>query len=397
MKPQYVFENSGDRASGIFLEIREPNSIALPIPPERSPANLLFSLCLYLTNQTLKPWKINSDSTIVAELINSEGNTLEEAASYTDRGNNLNQCDRGYNFMNKIGEFISNLIQDITRRGNSWVSPKESICIFVTAEICQKKDYLQLILFIDRYPYKNIVIFDRLKPEDYQLRFIYRSQTDRTQSQRLTKILQATNTRRITGDRLVTPFVNLRLLESKTNDKRIEVDGIEFKTLLPETTLSLPKHDNSAEKLVKIGIQINNNHSTDFYFNFYSTLIPTLIHSNGLEIPASYSTDILQTMVVSDLILADSGKTITFFPHAKLSSHRDGRRLKLKIDAGDGGDWTFFHLNPGQYFLRLTYKNRSVETTVYDPIAKQSIQFQNLWKGMVLLPLVALNLERQSF
>ncbi|NES70105.1 MAG: hypothetical protein F6K24_35280 [Okeania sp. SIO2D1] len=43
--------------------------------------------------------------------------------------------------------------------------------------------------------------------------------------------------------------------------------------------------------------------------------------------------------------------------------------------------------------LQLTYKNKSAQTTVYDRITEKGISFKKLWRGMVLVPFVELNLE----
>ncbi|NES73962.1 MAG: hypothetical protein F6K24_56650 [Okeania sp. SIO2D1] len=105
---------------------------------------------------------------------------------------------------------------------------------------------------------------------------------------------------------------------SKPNDKAIEVDAICFETLLPETVLNLPEKKSGVETSVKIGIRITNNSNNDFYFNFYSTLIPQLIVPNWQIVQEYYTSNFLKRILVSDLLLVVPGKSITFFPHAKL-------------------------------------------------------------------------------
>jgi len=393
MKSHEPFSNSLDRANGIYLEIWEPDLIVLPIPERTLPASISFQLGLKLTNQTVKPWKIDADKIIIPELITSDGKILERELNTDHQKNEANTPYKGDNLVNRVVYSISSLIDDLARRGISWVSPKTAIFISIDAEICWEKDLLQLQLLTNRCQALNRSCFDALNVGSYELRFIYyESSKDQTKYQPKEEILQLRNGKQRKGDRLTTPLINLRLVETKPNDKIIEVDGIRFETTLPETVIRLPEKENGIETSVQIGIRITNNSNTDFCFNFYNTLIPELITSNGEIIKKDYTSDFLKRMLVSDILLAVPGKSIDFFPNAKLLCKKNGQ-FKLKIAAGDGGDWIFNNLKAGRYWLRLTYKNKSVETRVEDRNTKNIILFKKLWRGMVLVPLVALDLE----
>jgi hypothetical protein len=391
MKSHEPFSNSLDRANGIYLEIWEPDLIVLPIPERTLPASISFRLGLKLTNQTVKPWKIDSDKIIIPELITFDGKILERGLNTDHQKNEANTLYKGDKLVDKVVYSISSLIDDLARRGISWVSPKTAIFISISAKVCWENDLLQLQLLTNRCQALNSSCFDALNVGSYQLRFIYESSKDRTKNKPRQEILQLRNTKQTKGDRLTTPFVNLRLVKTKPNDKAIEVDGIRFETTLPETVISLPEKDNGIETSVPIGIRITNNSKTDFYFNFYNTLIPEIITSNGEIIKKYYTSNFLKRMLLSDILLAVPGKSINFFPNAKLLCKKD-RQLKLKIAAGDGGYWIFDNLKAGRYWLRLTYKNKSVETRVEDRNAKKIILFKKVWRGMVLGSLVALDL-----
>ncbi|MBP0011127.1 MULTISPECIES: hypothetical protein [unclassified Roseofilum] len=395
MKSHEPFSNTLDRANGIHLEIWEPSLIVLPIPQRTLPESISFGLWLKLTNQTLKPWEIDSDQIIIPELIASDGKILERELNTDPQRNEANTPYKGDNLVNRVVYSISSLIDNLTRRGISWVSSKTAIFISIVAKVCWEKDLLQLQLLTNRCQALNSSCFDALNGGSYQLRFIYESSRDRAKYQPKEEILQLRNTKQRKGDRLTTPFVNLRLVETKPNDKAIEVDGIRFETTLPETVLSLPEKKNGMEKSVQIGILITNNSHTDFYFSFYSALIPELLSPDGQTVQTDYSTFHLKRILASDQLLSLPGKSITFFPDAKLLWNRDGN-FNLKIDAGDGGDWMFENLKPGRYWLRLTYKNEATEITVCDRIQRKRTLFKNLWRGMVLLPLIELHLETQS-
>ena len=387
MKPAELFDNNNE-ANSVLLEIWEPNLIVLPIPEKTPRANISFQLWLKLTNQTLKPWKIHPDPIITPELIASDGKVL--AKKLTSQNREIYAEDnipyRRDNLVNKVVDFMSNLIDYLARRNISWLNPKTAISIPIAAKIYWEKDLLQLHLLI------NTSFFDALKPENYQLRFIYES-SNQTKLKPVKFPFQTINKKTIKGDRLTTSFVSLRLVElAKPNDKEIEVDGIRFETILPETVLTLPEKKSGVETSVKIGIRITNNSNTDFYFNFYGTLIPQLITPNWQIIKEYYTSNFLKSRLVSDLLLAVAGKSITFFPNAQLLWKKNDQFL-LKIAAGDGGSWIFDNLKAGRYLLQLTYKNKSAQTTVYDRITKKGISFKKLWRRMVLVPLVELDLE----
>ncbi len=241
MKSAELFDNNNDEANSILLEIWEPNLIVLPIPERTTGANISLRLWLKLINQTLKPWKIHPDGIIIPELIAPDGKFLERELTTDNRENEANRPYQGDNLVNKVVYFISNLIDNFAKRGISWVSPKRGTFISITANICWKKDLLQLKLLTNRYQALNSSFFDGLKPENYQLRFIY-SSSSKIKPQSEKETLQARNIKQIKGDRLTTSFVNLRLVElTKPNDRAVEVDGIRFETILPETVLNLPE------------------------------------------------------------------------------------------------------------------------------------------------------------
>ena len=396
MKSHESFSNTLDRANGIHLEIWEPSLIVLPIPQRTLPESISFGLWLKLTNQTVKPWKIDADKIIIPELITSDGKILERRLNTDHQKNEANTPYKGGNLVNRVVYSISSLIDDLARRGISWVSPKTAIFISIDAEICWKKDLLQLQLLTNRCQALNSSCFDALNVGSYQLRFIYESSSNQTKYQPKEGILQLRNAKQRKGDRLTTPFVNLRLVETKPNDKAIEVDGIRFETTLPETVISLPEKDNGIETSVPIGIRITNNTNTDFYFDFYGTLNPELMTCNGQIMNSYYTSPRLKSRLVSDLLFSLAGKSITFFPYTKLFWDRRGK-LKLRIDLGDGGNLTFENIQAGRCWIRFTYKNKSVETIAYDPIRKERVLFESLWRGMVLVPLVELHLETRSF
>ncbi|MEO1428044.1 MAG: hypothetical protein AAFV71_03060 [Cyanobacteria bacterium J06633_8] len=160
-----------------------------------------------------------------------------------------------------------------------------------------------------------------------------------------------------------TSFNNFHLvqpLENKPN--AIEIDDIQFETLVPEKVLIIPEKESEAETSVKIGIKITNNSQNPYRFDFYSTLIPQIIGVNGELLSKAGSSEQLRANTKSDYPLAMPGECVTRFPSAKLLWHCD--QLKLKIATGYGGFYFFNSLQAGEYLIRFVYiKNNSFTTS----------------------------------
>lgn len=381
MTSEQSFNNNTSEAGGVLLEIWEPDSIVLPIPEKSPLAHGSFRLWLRLTNNTLRAWFFNGDRLITPELVAADGKVLKRKL--------MAKAQEVYkeNWAKKIVGFISKKIDYFRKKDASWVHPQRPRYISISAQICWKKDSLKLQLSARdslglNYSY-YFWVFEGLKPGNYRLRFS-------SESGSKSKVKGGRNSNVRKGDRLTTSFVNLRLVElTKPNDKAIEVDGIRFQAIAPETVLMLP--DKKVKTSVKVGLRITNNTQTNFTFGFYSTLIPELITPNWQRVDRYGSSNFLKTQLTSDFLLATPEKSVTFFPNAKLF-WRKNDLWTLKIAIGDGGYWYFDNLKAGRYWLRFVYKNSDAETRAYDEKTKEIMSIENLWRGMVLVPFVELNL-----
>ncbi|GGA25945.1 hypothetical protein [Okeania sp. KiyG1] len=385
MKSAELFDNNNE-ANRVLLEIWEPSLIVLPIPERTSLANISFRLWLKLTNQTLKPWKINPDGIIIPELIASDGKLLERELTTDNRKNEANRPYQGDNLVNKVVYFISNLIDHFAKRGISWVSTKRATSISITANICWKKDLLQLQLLTNRYQALNSSFFDGIKPENYQLRFIYYS-SSKIKPQPEKETFQTINKKPIKGDKLTTYFVNLRLVYlTNPNDKVIEVDGIRFETILPETVLTFPEKKGDIRIPVQIGIRINNNTPNSLRFSFYRTLSGEIVTPNGQIVSGIYRLLGVKSPKESDFPLVLPGKNLTFFPKALFEFKGD--RFTLSIALGDGGFLSFEIFKPGIYQIRFTYNNKFEIATIYEREIKNTRLIENIWMGRISTPFV---------
>lgn len=382
MTSEQSFNNNTSEADGILLEIWEPDSIVLPIPEKIPLAHTSFRLWLRLTNQTLRAWKFNPDSIITPELVAADGKVLK--IKLTAKAQEIYKD----NWAKKIVGFISNLIDYFRKIDASWVHPQRAMSISIPGKICWYEDSLQLQLSArssaslnDSF---NFWVFEELKVGNYRFKFS-------SESGRNTKVKQGRKSNVRKGDRLTTSFVNLRLVElTKPNEKAIEVDGIRFEAIAPETVLMLPSR--KVKTPVKVGIRITNNTQTNFTFSFYSSLIPELITPNWQRVDRYGSSNFLKAQLTSDFLLATPEKSITFFPRAQLFWRKDDL-WTLKIAIGDGGSWYFDNLKAGRYWLRFAYKNLNAETRASDEKTKEIMSIKSLWRGMVLVPIVELCLR----
>jgi len=383
MTSEQSFNNNTSETGGVLLEIWEPDLSVLPIPEKNPLAHASFRLWLRLTNQTLRAWFFNPDRLITPELVAADGQVFKRKL--------MAKAQEVYqkSLARKIVGFISKKIDYLRKKDASWVHPKKAKYISIIAQICWYKDSLQLQFSArDSFALNNPFYFwvvDGLKPGNYRLRF-----SSESGSKSQVKGGRKGNVRK--GDRLTTSFVNLRLVElTKPNDKAIEVDGIRFQAIAPETVLMSP--DKKVKTPVKVGLRITNNTQTSFTFRFYNTLIPELITPNWHRVDRYGSSNILKTQLTSDLLLATPEKSVTFFPHAQLFWRKDDL-WTLKIAIGDGGSWYFENLKAGRYWLRFAYKNSDAETRAYDEKTQEIMSIENLWRGMVLVPFVELRLRK---
>ncbi|RUR72130.1 hypothetical protein PCC6912_64880 [Chlorogloeopsis fritschii PCC 6912] len=181
----------------------------------------------------------------------------------------------------------------------------------------------------------------------------------------------------------------------------VEVDGIQFETVVSERVLPIPEAKRSVFTPVQLGIRITNNTETSFHFssNFYS-MFPELIVPDGQVMQTGIHCERLNRPMESDFFLVLPEKALTFSCNAFLfwiqnpKKKRD-RQLTLNIPFPYEDIYVFRPLYPGTYQFRFKYRysregigdlSRWIEPTVLQRIV------ENLWTGEVLTPLVDIQL-----
>ncbi|MCU0543710.1 MAG: hypothetical protein MUE44_16270 [Oscillatoriaceae cyanobacterium Prado104] len=169
-------------------------------------------------------------------------------------------------------------------------------------------------------------------------------------------------------------------LGEPSNNNTIEVDGVQFETLVPERELKIPNIESKTK--VQFGIRITNNSLTSYRFMFFC-LSPEVKRENGQFIQRSYAINATKVPTVSDFLLVQPQESLTFFINAKLC-WRDFQ-LRLTGDDGTGGVWSLYNLKPGVYSVRFTYENRS-ETGKIDGGMTPWQFLESMWTGAVSTP-----------
>ncbi|MBW4648361.1 MAG: hypothetical protein KME06_06630 [Kastovskya adunca ATA6-11-RM4] len=190
-----------------------------------------------------------------------------------------------------------------------------------------------------------------------------------------------------------------------SNSNAVEVDGIEFETVLPEQVLSVPKK-NVVQKLlyvlqclsptlpqhpspsvsVQIGLRITNNTSIPYNFRFFQTWIPELVGAKGqIEFDASwFRPGFLRD---SDFLFIMPGESKVFFPDSQIYEIW-GNQFSLNMAIDSERTLTFKPLRLGIYQFRFIYSNQDPEVTVYDYVTEQEKLIKGLWLGVFTTPFV---------
>ncbi|MEG4911652.1 hypothetical protein [Microcoleus sp. B7-D4] len=174
----------------------------------------------------------------------------------------------------------------------------------------------------------------------------------------------------------------------------IEVDGVQFETLMPERTFSIPVEplspDGNMDIPVQLGIRITNNTPMPFRFSSYGRLTPELMGADSQLLPSIFLRIRRLKPKESYFLLAMPEESITFFPNARLIWSKRVHQLKISIAKGTGGYWNFDILNPGEYHVRFIYRNENEVDRINDrgQEGTKPTLLERLWTGRVITPFV---------
>jgi hypothetical protein len=190
-------------------------------------------------------------------------------------------------------------------------------------------------------------------------------------------------------DRQIERGANMTSFELNESDV-LEVDGIQFRTLLPEEVVYLPKH--GEETSIQFGVQITNQTSVPYRFNL-QRFLPEILNSDGEIMPAPLSQNGFKKAQDSDIPLLSYKESIDFLMDAKFKWYK-GNYLQLLGDANYGGTWIVWNLKAGEYKVRFAYEN-SVATKKMITVNEGRTEIDGFWIGNIKTPLTPLRLRQR--
>lgn len=372
-------QNSNAKANDIYMEINAPGGgmpdiVAIVIPENKPGTAAPVELRVGITNNTSSPFPFRHYGGLIPELVGPDGQVkIPQEPIYRQFGT------QEYDWaLVRVRDSIGiSLTAKLSWRNNS-----------LQLQVPTNPDYWQVPITPD-----NSWTFDALGTGTYQMRFTYDSPNKEILSSN-PKTRQLAELEGIATRRLVTPFVNLRLVQPVEHDKSaVEVDGIRFETLVPDRTLNVPQKELGAKTLVQLaGIRITNNTPNPIRFSFHDTLIPEIVGADGQIQRRSYFSDWLSVAQESDFVMILPGKNINFFLDAALW-WQENDQLLLVIDAGNSGAYTFEPIL-GNYKICLNYVNYTASVKVDYPINRKQKRIENIWTGIVTTPFVEFHVAR---
>lgn len=396
------FDSNAVEANGIFIEIANPSprvfpTRVFPIPKNLLRANTSIQVTLRIINNTSTSFRLNPSQTFIPEVWASDNQPRQrlldiDYPTASDRQNRPLDREETSGFAGLRPHLTPAIEHDETGNFDRWeIKPELPKIIFITALLYWDNNRLILKAptIPDNFPgsvkSNNFWYFEVLPEETYQLRFIFN--TDRNTAPVSESDTKEVRTISETGSELLaSPFVNLRLVMPVSTDRSaIEVDGVGFKTELPEPVLTIPPNLPGAETAVKLGIRATNNTSTAFRFQQLDSLDLILIGDDGKEI--KFRSDLMRLLVGKgpNYYLAQPRDSALFVLDGMLSWHLN--KLLLAIPNQAGGFYYFYDLKPGTYHLGLIYHVSALRATNL----KEQV-LEKVWTGWIALPFVDLHL-----
>jgi hypothetical protein len=148
---------------------------------------------------------------------------------------------------------------------------------------------------------------------------------------------------------------NMSSFESN-NDNTVQIDGIQFETVMPERVLRIPSKLPGAKTQVQFAIRITNNTETPQRFLLFFAR-PEFLQANKQKLPrfgpnvnGSYNPQL------SDFQLVMPGESVSLL--LKGYFHWQHHKLEFVFIEKDGSYWIFSDFNHGRYWIQFTYENQ---------------------------------------
>ncbi|MFQ4143730.1 hypothetical protein [Chlorogloeopsis sp. ULAP02] len=380
-------------SNGICIEVVNPNTLLFPtriypIPKNQNGVDVPIKLCVSINHNNSNYFYLNPLQAFIPELLTSDGQIIQ-GDLVIEEGITNNQLNR--------------LMESNHTRQFEWftIRSKCRTTFSLTARLFWQDNSLQLkIPTIPDYVIGSITpnyfwYFKVLQPETYQLRLILNTDNKTTYVSRFNNSQERT-VRETNSQILVTPWLNIRLVQPLSTDiYAIEIDGVLFKTDMPESVLAIPPMQSGAKTDINLGIRVTNNTSTAFRFYQAHSINVTLIDIDGKEINW-FSEMVRPGLGKRTQYYLVQPRESTFFDLEAMIFWRNGQ-LELAITNQARGlrDCGFYYF-PGLkcdtlYRLQLIY--HISERSAKCPQEKVS---ETVWNGWLAMPFVEFRLVNPS-
>jgi len=361
----------------ITKQIWQKKLIVIPIPEQQFSIKFSVDIDICFDNNSIFPCYFNPVKSLFPELIASDGQVFKSHLA--------NEKARNYIKTNWFTRKYLKIIQFLKYINYNLVPAKESICISIKTQIVWRENQLNIEFYLYDYSFfpsrlnaKPYYSIQNLTLGKYRFRFNY---------------LYPRKIFNLKSHPIVTSCKNFYLINPlQNNPNTIEIDGIQFETILLPTSINIPDKENNIETPVDIRMKITNQTQTAFKFDFFDTLIFKIIRLDGQTIRKYASSNALQSPQEHHYPSVKSGKSTTFFPNTKLFWFNDELCLKTAIESG--GFYYFKNLQPGEYWIRFVYRKRNNFLKIRNYQNKNDYikSLQWLDKTIITTPYVKLNL-----
>ncbi|WP_235526424.1 hypothetical protein [Nostoc piscinale] len=139
------------------------------------------------------------------------------------------------------------------------------------------------------------------------------------------------------------------------NSNTIEVDGIEFVTLMPELVVQIPPNLSGAKTQVQFGIQISNNTKNPRHFLLFVAR-PEFLQANKQKVSHFGPTvNTAASPELSDFKLLMPGERVNFLLIGHFEWFKN--ELGFAFIGKDATQWWYGNFQAGTYFINVIYGN----------------------------------------
>ncbi|MGB3652008.1 MAG: hypothetical protein WBA41_12460 [Rivularia sp. (in: cyanobacteria)] len=364
--------------SGICMEIRQPENIAVAIPEKEAENIASIGLGIKIKSFVDTVFLFKDDAYLVEIVRDGE---IFEAETHINKNIPNNVVSWRLLKSGFHGDIILDFVAEIYWKDNL-------LCLKIST----------IVLNYERYIASESWNFQGLKPGIYQLRFIYQNKNQSCEPPSYVyedfRIIDCKEAVEIFRDTLTTAKVNIDLLqpiESKSDS--VEVDGMVFRNLIPYTEISLKKTWSSNAKFHVGGIQIFNNTHKAYYFSVHFTIEPRIISEDGeVVFVRELDSDWFQLREENtDIFLSKPNKNTFLFPGTYLYK-AGNKRFRLVFYANYGGGWGYESLELNKtYKINFTYTNSSPSSKNLGIGTDENDEIL-FWTGKVSTPFVEFRL-----